>query len=63
METIAIKVIAICVSAVYVLTDAVLQRRVVSVDNGGPSVRNPVRFVDRLAQLLEGIVSSENRHV
>ena len=45
------------------LTNAVLQWRIVGIDDGWTTVRNPIGFIDRLAQLLEGVVRTENRQI
>ena len=44
-------------------TNAVLQRRIVSVDDRGASVSDPIGFVDRFAQFLERIVGAEDGQV
>lgn len=45
------------------LTDAVLDGGVKSVDDGGTPVGDPVGFVDGLAQLLEQVLGSEEGQV
>ena len=47
----------------WLLTDTVLQRRVVGIDDGWTTVRDPIGFIDRFAQLLERVIRSEDSQV
>lgn len=50
-------------SNVWLRTNAVLEGRVVGVDDGRPAVRDPIGLVNGLTQPFEGVVRAEHGEI